>query len=185
VNCDLVSTGIYDLSMLLRGRAGTEHATNDHEASESIVQVVSTQGIVKATELVSDIGSEYFYKGVTVGRSADSADAESFTSTGAALKPYAVVDLRKEDAGGGDWTITWRRRSRLSTRFLGPLSSSVPLGEESESYVVTVHDGSDVLQDTQTVSTNEATVTASAGYTVTVYQVSASVGRGYPAELTI
>jgi hypothetical protein len=185
VNCDLVETGIYDLSMLLRGRFGTEDAMADHTTGESIVRIVSTEGLIKTTESVSDIGQERFFKGVTIGRSADSAEVVPFTSTGASLKPYSVSHLRAFDNGDGTYDLEWARRSRMATRFLGQYSSSVPLGEESESYKVRVYDGSDVLQSTATVSTNAATVTASSGWYAVVNQMSAEVGEGYPAEITL
>jgi hypothetical protein len=184
VNANLVSTGVYDLSMLLRGRFGTEHATNDHEVNESFALVTST-GFAKPTTSTAEIGTLRYYKGVTIGRNSDSAVSREHTDNGAALMPYAVSHLRAFDNGDGTFDLEWARRSRLETRFLGQFSSSVPLGEESESYVVEVYDGADALQSTQTVSDPEVTVTASSGWYAIVYQVSAAVGRGYPTEIEL
>jgi hypothetical protein len=184
VNAELVAEGVYDLSMLLRGRFGTEQNASGHAAGHEVV-LLDSAGKAKLTSGTGDLGSARYYKAVTIGRAADTVDSEEFTDNGVALKPYAVVDVRKADNGDGTFDLSWRRRTRLATRFLGPLSSSVPLGEESESYKVRVYNGSGVLQSTQTVSTNAATVTASSGWYAVINQMSASVGEGYPTEITL
>ena len=85
-----------------------------------------------------------------------------------------MVDIRAAP-NGATYDLTWKRRTRLSTRFTGAAGISAPLGEASESYVVRVYSGATLLS-TQTVSTAAATVTASAGNTVNIYQVGGVAG---------
>ena len=93
-----------------------------------------------------------------------------------------------------DWTIRWIRRARLAANWLP--SIEVPLGEVSESYQVDiVSTVTELVVRTLTSSTNEVTYTAAQQTTdlggaattlkVRVYQISASVGRGWPAEKTV
>jgi hypothetical protein len=184
VNADLVEEGIYDLSMLLRGRYGTEQNAHDHAVDHEVV-LLNSSGKAKPASSTGEIGATRYYKPVTLGRAVDSVLSEAFVDNGVAKKPYAVAHLRSVDNGDGTHDLTWSRRSRLACRFMGPLGSSIPLGEDSESYAVDVVDGSDVVQSTQTVSAATATVTATAGWTARVYQVSATVGRGYETEITL
>jgi hypothetical protein len=54
-------------------------------------------------------------------------------------KPRSPVDLRVSTDSSGDKALTWKRRTRLTDRFVGALGSSVPLGEASESYQVRIY----------------------------------------------
>jgi len=179
----LVSAGVYTLSGLLRGRRGTEWATGSHETGERVVRL-QLGGLRRIVSTNAELGTEYSFKAPTFGRSLASATEELFTNTAVGLKPFAPVDLRVT-GGPSSWVVTWLRRTRLSCRFTGALGINVPLGEAAESYVVEVYDGSDALVSTATVTAPTATVTASAGYTVRVYQVSATVGRGYPSSIEL
>ena len=60
------------------------------------------------------------------------------------------------------------------------------MGEAIESYSVELRDGADALVSTDTVTDASWTTAADiTGYSVTVYQLSSIVGRGYPATLEI
>jgi Putative phage tail protein len=188
----LVSVGVYKLTGLLRGHLGTEWAMGLHEAGDTVV-LLRTTGLRRFEHGSADIGLARYYKAPTLGRPVTSATAEAFTDDGAALKPRAPIDPRAS-RDSGDITITWRRRTRLQTRYLGPLAASVPLGEAAEAYSIDVMDGGDVVRTL--TSTTAAVIYTSAeqtadGFTpgdpvgVRIYQISATVGRGYALEATV
>jgi len=152
---------------------------------------------------INQIGDEFFYKGVTLGRRLSTATAEAFTNNGIGLKPFSPVDLRAfQDVGTGDITITCKLRSRLAVRGISTLGQSVPLGEDSaegEIDIQPIGSPSSVVRTlTGTITgTNATGRTMTATYTsaqqstdglapggilYTAYQISGDVGRGYPLE---
>lgn len=180
----LVSTGVYTLAGLLRGRRGTEWAAAEGADTGTRVVLLRASGMRRVGFENGQLGAEFDFRAVTLGNTIGSADTESITPMGVGLKPFAPVHVEADDNGDGTYDVTWQRRTRLSCRFTGSLGINTPLGEASESYAVEVFDGASVTS-TQTVAEESATVTASPGDVVRVYQVSAIVGRGYVAELTL
>ncbi|MCI4589837.1 hypothetical protein MOK15_07005 [Sphingobium sp. BYY-5] len=67
-----------------------------------------------------------------------------------ALMPPSPVHLTARRDGAGGWAIGWTRRSRNGWRWLS--GGDVPLGEESERYVVQVMDGAHVVRRAETVA---------------------------------
>ena len=190
----LVSSGVYTLSGLLRGRAGTEWAIGLHAAGERMV-LLSTTGLRFMALQSADLGRLRYYKAVSAGQKLSATVAKTITPLGVALKPYSPVDARA-NRDTTNTVLTWRRRTRLSSRITGPLAWSAPLGEASESYEVEVWDSSyTTLKRTLTASAQ--TVTYSAALQVTdfgsnqtvlylrIYQLSATVGRGYALQTSI
>ena len=179
----LVTGTTYTLSGIYRARRGTEYATGAHEVGERVA-LMQTSGVRRLPFENGQLGVEFSFKAVTFGKNRESADEVLFANMGVGLKPFAPVDLAASDNGDGTYDVTWLRRTRLSTRFTGPLGINAPLGETTEAYAVDVFDGVDVTS-TQTVATNAATVTAMPGDTVRVYQLSSIVGRGFVAEIEL
>jgi hypothetical protein len=179
----LVSDTTYILSGLYRARRGTSYATSTHAIGDRVV-LIQTNGLRRLPYENGQLGVEYSMKAVTFGKPIATADKDLFTNTGNGLKPFPPVHLKAVDNGAGTYSVSWTRRTRLSCRFTGSAGINTPLGEASESYAVDVWNGSTVTS-TQTVSTQSATVTASATNTVRVYQLSATVGRGFVAEIVL
>ena len=107
---------------------------------------------------------------------------------GVGLRPYAPAHLRAAPASGGDIRYSWIRRTRIGgDRWDTP---EVPLGEESEKYLVRVRQGQTILREDMPV-TPEWTYTASdqaadgisGAFSVEVAQISASFGAGRFAVL--
>jgi hypothetical protein len=144
----LVSTGIYKLTGLLRGRRGTEHAMTGHAAGEDVA-LLRTAGMLRVGYDAARIGVEATYKAVTMGKTLSSASARSITDAGVALKPFAPRNLRAARVGS-TITVTWDRRSRLSYRW--PSASALPLGEEAEAYDVDLLDGGAAVVQTTRVT---------------------------------
>ena len=181
----------YTLASLLRGQRGTEHEIAYHGSGERFVLLDTNIRNVSGT--TAEIGVASTVKAVSLGLLLSSETAEAFTDTGIRLKPFAPVALRAI-ADGADIEITWHRRTRLNYRYGGALGGSFPLGETTESYTVTIYDGS-VLIRTASVSTPSYTYSAaniaSDGFvtsdtiTIEVVQVSSAIGDGYLSLTTV
>lgn len=142
-----ISTGIYRLGGLLRGRRGTQWAMTGHVASERFV-LLQTSGLRRLEISTSEIGALRYYRGVTLGRTVSTAQDQAFTCNAVGLKPFAPVDLRAiKDSYG--LQFTWSRCTRLATSFS---TGTVPLGEASESYDVELLDSGNVVVKSATVS---------------------------------
>lgn len=140
------------------------------------------------------IGSVKQYRPVSLGRSLDSAASTAFANHAVGLLPYSPWDARKSKAASNNQTISWQRRSRLSTN---SLRGVVPLGEASERYQVNFYTSSafTTLAGTLTSTTNSLTITSaqqtSFGLTpgatlyVSISQMSDIVGAGAPLVATL
>jgi len=179
----LVTGTTYTLSGLYRARRGSASGASTHAIGDRVV-LMRTTGLRRLPMENGQLGVEFSYKAVTFGKATTTATEDLFTDNGVGLKPFAPVHLVANSAGGGTYAVTWTRRTRLSCRFTGSLGINTPLGETTESYAVDVWNGSTVTS-TQTVTSAAATVTASAGNTVRVYQLSSIVGRGFVAEIVL
>ncbi len=186
----LESDGSYTLATLLRGRRGTEWATGDHAEGDRVV-ALSADSLSRVPRTVDSIDSERFYKPVSIGTAAGRVDPVAFTYAGVNLKPYSPVHPGGSRSGG-DLTIRWTRRTRIGGAWRDRVG--VPLSENTESYEVDVLDGSTAVR-TLTTGSPSVTYTASqqqtdfgavqSAVTVRIYQMSATVGRGYPLEATL
>ncbi|MFP4104810.1 MAG: phage tail protein [Phycisphaerae bacterium] len=177
----LESDGSYTLSHFIRGRRGTEWMTGQHSTGDTFV-LLQSSSLERAPMDANAIGSERLYKAVTTGKFIGGTDAEEFTNHGVGLEPYSPAHLKARDNGDGTFDVTWVRRTRIGGEWRDNVD--VPLGEDEEKYRVKVFSGG-TEQSSEDVTSPSATVTASAGDTIKVAQVSATVGAGYYAEVTV
>jgi hypothetical protein len=106
--------------------------------------------------------------------------------------PWAPVHVAGVRNGAGDLAISWVRRTRIGGVWTD--GSDIPLNEESERYEVDVLNSSIVVR-TIAVTSPAANYTAGqqtadfgtpqSSVAVRVYQLSATVGRGWPAAATL
>ncbi len=187
----LVSAKTYDLTNILRGRLGTEHAMDSHSAGE--VFVMLKFGALGTSEFsVNDWDKERSYKAISFLTDELLTDAQTFTNTGVRSKPLAPVHVEGSRNGSDDLTITWLRRSRLKAPGFG--SGDAPLGETTEAYEVDILDGATVVRTIE-ITSETASYTAAEQTTdgltpgdfvvVDVFQISSTRGRGYAARATI
>lgn len=186
----LIGTSQYRLTGLLRGRRGTEQHIGTHAASERFVSL-TLAGTVRPNEGAAAIGLLRYYQGVSIGQSRSQAQKETFTNDGAGLKPYSPVNFSGGKQSNGDYIIGWTRRTRIDGGWRDLID--VPLAETTESYEVDIMSGSTVKR---TITSTTATVTytsaqqvtdfggVQSALTVNVYQMSATVGRGFPGTKT-
>jgi len=189
------SAGVYRLSRLLRERLGTDRLTSGQAAGSRFV-FLGNSGIRRITQENSALAAERYFKGVSIGRSLSTAATQDVTNNGVSMTPLSVVNVRA-DRDTTDTGITWQRRTRMQTRFLGPLSSSVPLGEAIEAYVIEIYSDSTFTTVVRTLASSTTEVIYTSAQQVTdfgsnrtvlyvhIYQLSEIVGRGFVAQATI
>jgi hypothetical protein len=194
-NASLIATDQYELTRLLLGRRGTERHLDAIQPGDRVV-LVSGPGIYKVGLQSSQIGQVLVYRGVTIGGSLASATDVPFTGAGERLEPFSPVYVRGERDGSDNLTITWIRRDRLEETL--PDGIALPLNEASEAYEVDILDddtSQTVLRTIAGISSPAASYSAAEQTTdfgfpqpeisIRVYQLSATTGRGVPAEVVI
>lgn len=184
--------GTLTLSTLLRGQRGTEwacglHAPGDlfvlvNEAFEDLLLPLSALNAVRYARAVGRLDT--FDAVVPIGR----------TVTGAAEKPFAPVSIAGSRDGSDNLTVTWERRTRIGGEWMDG-TETVPLGEDSEAYEVDILDGGDVVRTITGLTSASASYSAAnqttdfgsaqAAVAVNIYQISATVGRGYAGSATV
>ncbi len=183
--------GTYTLSNLIRGRRGTEHNVGTHKSGDMVILLSGE--VVKFLKVPDElIDTTLDYRMVGNGRRILQAGIRPVAAGAEPLMPYSPVHVSGTRNGDGDLTITWIRRSRVEG---GWNRTDVPMLEESEAYEVDILDGSgDVVRTIEAGSASAAYTaaqqaadfgSAQSSVDVTIYQMSAVVGRGYPAEATV
>ncbi|MEL7253807.1 MAG: glycoside hydrolase/phage tail family protein [Pseudomonadota bacterium] len=183
----LVAEGTYDIAHRLRGQLGSETATAWPEGSYLVRLDGSPQQVNLA---VSQLGLDRFYR---VGPANQPIGGPAYTVAelafdGIGLRPLSPVHLRLSGSPGEDRTATWIRRTRISGDPWQGLD--VPLGEETEQYLVRVRQGEGLVRETIVASpewTYDLTTQAADGiagaFQLEVGQISAVVGVGRIARL--
>lgn len=189
-----LGSGRYEVSGLRRGRRGTEWAIPLHAVGD---EFWLAEDLKRDSYGLSSIGLIEHFKGQSIGRDPVGAAELEIDLDGNSLRPYAPANLAAErDLITGNWTITGVRRTRLGGDWVG--GSLIPLSEASEAYEVVIldNDGNEIRDLTVTFSGDgnfSATYTASDQASdfgsvqelvrIAAYQLSAAVGRGFPAML--
>ncbi|SFB83315.1 baseplate multidomain protein megatron [Tropicimonas isoalkanivorans] len=134
---ELVGTDTYELSLRLRGQAGTDGVMPDDWPEGSIV-VLLDGGPVQIDLPASMRGLERHYRiGPAVkGYDHVSYSHETGTFSGVGLRPYAPAHLRSRKDANGALTFGWIRRTRVDGDTWQAFD--VPLGENRERYLVQV-----------------------------------------------
>ncbi len=190
-NCVQQSDGTWNLSNLMRGRFGSEHALASHAIGDGVVLL--DRSAVRFVGLdVASLNLSRLWRAATNGQTIDSAAEVALAYSGENLECLAPIQIKGAKNAAGDWSIGWLRRTRLPVE---PFSGiPAPLGESGESYEVEIWDS--------TWTTLKRTITglssATATYTnaqqtsdfgavqkllyLRVYQLSATVGRGHAGQ---
>jgi hypothetical protein len=189
----LVGPSSYELSKLLRGRLGTEHAMRSPLPAGARV-VVLDAAIAQLEAALSERGQARFYRWgpPDLDLNDPAWQQTTFTLRAVGLMPWSPVRIHGERNGSGDLTVTWVRRTRFGGVWAD--GADVPLNEETEIYEIDILDGLSVVR-TLSAGTPSALYTAAEqtadfgapqpSVSVKVYQLSAAVGRGWPAAATL
>ena len=123
----------FRLSRLLRGRRGTDWAAALHAPGESFV-LIEAGSLAAVDAPLGSLGGEARLLAQGLG------DPEGVPAvrpvTGEAMRPPPPVHLRALRLANGDLALSWVRRSRSGWVWLSGIDT--PLGEESESYRLTL-----------------------------------------------
>jgi hypothetical protein len=184
----LTAPGQYTLSMLLRGRRGTEAATSTHAVGERFV-LLNSSSVEFMPCLLTDRGKAYYFKALSHGQSLSEGAAFSYSGSNVALRPFAPSQIRgnRTYGTGSDLTLSWVRRARINADWVDYIDT--PLDEDTEQYDVEIYNGATLIRsfiglNTPTVVYTAAQQTADfgasipSGFTVKIYQIGTRYGRG-------
>lgn len=113
-NAELIGSGRYRLSRLLRGRLGTEHRIASHPIGSRFVALDPGRQ-VRPTFSGANLGQTiaWRYAPVPQGPTGDQSGEIAFANSGEGLKPWSPVHLRGDRNLAGDLLITWICRTRF------------------------------------------------------------------------
>ena len=185
VNSSFQSGRRYNLTRLFRGQLGTYPIMEDPVPAgqpvvfldRTAIQVLDINEERKFDSIDWDYGPNVYPTG--------SPFFQSVNHTGKAVGqlPYPIADIQFFKVNATDVRIEWKRQTRFGGE--GYESPEVPLNEDSEAYEIDLLDASDVLQMTvSTTSPSYVYTSAPSVFKARIYQISASVGRGRPAQRT-
>ena len=196
---ELTGTRSYALTGLLRGQLGTEGDMAAETPAGARVCFIdaSELSVLQSTQSQRTLPFDYRYGPSSKPISDFTYKTEGpLTFRGIGLRPYSPVHLAvRRDVASGDLAMTWIRRTRYGGDDWD--LESVPLNEERELYTLEVLDapGGNVLRTVTGLPQASFVYTAAmqvadwgavrAQVTVRVYQISATFGRGAPAERTL
>jgi hypothetical protein len=183
----------YQLTDLRRGLRGTETFKDAHLIGERVVLLTgSSASVVRLPGKTSDLQQIRYFKAPADGQSLNGATAISLTVEGNSLKPYAPVNLAATKDNLNNITISWSRRDRHfgdATNYV-----NLPLSEVSEKWEIEVISGGtpirllESLEPTLVYSSQNQITDFGANQpsiAVKIYQISATVGRGYAATANL
>ena len=184
VTATLVAPQTYDLSLRLRGQAGSDGIMPTVWPIGSMFVLISSA--VQQIDLpISSRGLDRYYRfgAQDKGYADPNAVVQVKAFDGIGLRPYPVAHLSAALAVDGAVNIKWIRRTRIDGDSWQ--SIEVPLGEETEAYVVQVKQGATLIREMQISAPNWSYTTAqqisdaaSGAVTFSVAQVSGRFGSG-------
>ncbi len=180
----LVGPRTYELSLRLRGQAGTDGVMPLEWPVGS--RIVLLDRALKQIDLAKSArGLARHYRIGVAGRSYNDPSVvhriEAFDGVG--LRPYAPCHISAKKSAGGDVRLRWTRRTRIEGDSWQ--SADVPLGEERELYHIRISSGSHVVREVEVSKTDwtysssdQAADDTSAGFIAEVAQISDRFGPG-------
>ena len=189
---EVLDTYTVRLSNLVRGRRGTELMDRDLAIGDRIV-LITKGSVYMHTQSLDTTNDERRYKAVSFGQGFEDADDTPARVTARALMPYAPVHARYDDT-----TLTWIRRTRIGGESDLSDLGGVPDVRVSEDNELELYEVDIIADDGIAVArTHNMITTPSLNYsvanarsdgilgntlTVVIYQISGSVGRGFPGR---
>jgi len=154
----LNTDGSYTLSVLLRGRRGTESFTGIHAVGD-IFLLLEDAPADQVNLSLAEVDTTLYYRAVTSGTMFEDADNTSKASPGRDLMPYRPVQLDlTSGTWGSDVVLEWVRQTRIGGFGLVDGTDDVPLAEDSEEYEIEIYTPGGTLVRTYTgLASNAAT----------------------------
>lgn len=148
----LTGTRTYNVTDLLRGQLGTEHAMPASYPAGARV-VLLEPAFLSAVAITDELSGEeqtYSWGPSRYPQTDQTYQSGTFTGKRVGLRPYAPTGVKLATNATKDLIIDWKRR----TRFGGDswTTEEPPLNEETEQYRVRVYDASTVVHEAVTTS---------------------------------
>jgi hypothetical protein len=190
-NAELIGERTYLLSRFLRGQLGSEWAMGAPLLAGAPFVLLDSHVLSIASGLDA-LERSLQLRVVAANRDHGDPTALALTATPQVTALMALAPVHVKAARGtGGVTVSWIRRTRINgDSWVG----EVPLGEDSEQYAVDILSGATVVR-TVTVSASMFLYAAAdeladfgmpqAALSVRVMQLSATVGRGFAADVTL
>ena len=132
-----IGPGRFRLSRLLRGRGGTEWATQTHMVGEMFLLI--------SRPSLQPISVPNWARGSLVTAvPATGGPGASRVSDWRSVRPPAPVKLAAAVTAAGDLQIRWTRRSRVGFAWVDDIDA--PLGEQSEAYAVKIEGATESIE---------------------------------------
>lgn len=192
LDAEEVEADTWTLDTLLRGQLGSEaEAMLPRDAG--VPFVLLDDAVVGAGLRNGEIGLPLNWRVGVSGRDFSDRYFSTVSATGGlrALEPLSPVHLKGDLLSGSDIAFEWVRRGRIDADSW--LGTDIPLGEDSEAYVVEVVGDAGTVRS-ETISTSQWTYgsaerladlgSLSAPFDITVAMVSTRIGAGSAARLT-
>lgn len=189
-DAELVGTRLYALRIRLRGQQGSDALIPDVWPAGS--WVVLLNGGPTQIDMASN--QRTLTQHYRIGPAKYSHDDQSYVHMetafeGVGLRPYSPVHLRADTEASGNLEITWIRRTRIEGDMW---DGEVPLGEDTESYVLRIRRAGKLLREVLTDTpvwiyprALQITDGATGSVEITVAQISARYGAGPEARLSV
>ncbi len=194
-NCVENIDGTWTLTDFLRGRHGTEWATGLHSPSDHLIKLDQV-GAAFVSINAGTIGNSYLFRGITSGKDITTDTNRSFAYQGVNLECLSPVYLNGNiNPGTSDWALDWIRRTRIGGEWRDYVDAT--LGETSERYEMDIYADGTYVTVKRTISATTAACAYTSAQQVTdfggnqttlyvkLYQLSETVGRGYPLTTSI
>jgi hypothetical protein len=111
----LIAPGVYDLSLLLRGRLGTEYAVDQHGTGDRFV-LLDENAIYRTDYGPGDWNKERSYKAVSLLTLEADASSRNFTNSGEGKRPLSPVHVTSTtNLGTGDTYTAAQRAADAGT----------------------------------------------------------------------
>ena len=185
-----LSASVWQLSLFLRARRGTDWAMGGHTTGESVV-ILEPDTVQRYHAPVSDLHQTRFYKTVTDGQLMDDVSAVTVVNAGMGTVCFSPGHIHGLRSTALDLTLTWRPRTRIPWTAIRGVPG--PSGENEEHYQVQADtpSGPHVWTTTARTVTYTAAEQTADGVTpgtpvqVTVWQISAIAGLGHPGQAIV
>jgi len=193
-NAELVASGRYRLTRLLRGQRGTEDAMG-YPALVGARVVLLDSGLQPLSIAEGELGLPWNWRiGPANGAPSDPLMiAQSFTPSGRGLMPFAPAQLRMRREADGDLTLRWLRRDRALSADSWVLTD-VPMSEANEAYDLEILNGPAVVRTISNLTGASFTYAAAmqgtdfggpvTSISIRLFQIGA-LGRGAPLTQTL
>ena len=195
LNTDSLGNPYYTLSRLLRGRRGTEWAMGSHQPGEKFYLIPGA--LQDQTYTAPQLNNPALYKVAMMGSDLGQLPATSYEPSGASLMQWAPCDVLTSKDASGDWTISWTPRARYNGDFASGFTPY--LDPDTIGWSIDILSGTTVQRTiavplaqtapwqtvyTAAMQSADGFSAGETGISFNLYQLSQSIGRGYPASGT-